>query len=222
MTTFTTEDRLSAVTLQFPERLLVQGSDEWKAARLGHVSASCIADVMAKGKSGEAATRAKYKLKLIAERMTGMSQDSYSNSAMEWGVEQEPYARMAYEVSHETFVDKTGFWKHPTIPWVGVSPDGLVGTNGLVEIKCPNSATHVDYLRANKVPAEYYKQIQCQLWVTGREWCDFISFDPRIRNERNRLLIVRAERDEPLIAEMEVEVLKFLAEIQEVLDTLKE
>jgi putative phage-type endonuclease len=175
---------------------------------------------MAKGKSGEAATRAKYKSKLIAERMTGQSQDSYSNAAMEWGVEQESFARMAYEVSRETFVDKTGFWKHPTIAWLGVSPDGLVGADGLVEIKCPNSSTHVDYLRANKVPADYYKQIQCQLWVTGRNWCDFISFDPRMKNERNKLFIVRTERDEELIAEMEQEVLKFLAEIEDITNNL--
>jgi putative phage-type endonuclease len=210
----------SMMQTQFPERMLQQGSDEWKTARLGHVSASCVADVMAKGKSGEAATRAKYKSKLIAERMTGQSQDSYSNAAMEWGVEQESFARMAYEVSRETFVDKTGFWKHPTIAWLGVSPDGLVGADGLVEIKCPNSSTHVDYLRANKVPADYYKQIQCQLWVTGRNWCDFISFDPRMKNERNKLFIVRTERDEELIAEMEQEVLKFLAEIEDITNNL--
>lgn len=190
-----------------------QGSPEWKELRLGHVTASNVADVMAKGKSGEAETRKKYKLRLIAERMSGMSQDSFSNAAMEWGVEQEAYARMAYEVAKDVLVDKTGFWHHPDIAFVGVSPDGLVNDDGLVEIKCPKTETHIDYMLDDKVPAKYYKQIQCQLWVTGRQWCDFISFDPRMPALK-QLFVIRCPRDDDFIATMEAEVRTFLTEIE--------
>lgn len=197
-----------------------QGSDEWHLLRLGHVTASNISDVMAKGKSGEAITRKKYKTKLLAERLTGQKQESFSSSAMEWGVEQEQFARMAYEVSNDVLVDKTGFWHHPTIKWVGVSPDGLVDNDGLVEIKCPNTTTHLDYIMDNKVPTDYYKQIQCQLWATGKSWCDFVSYDPRLPT-KNQLFVKRCMRDEKLIAEMENEVLIFLAEIDEMIKFFK-
>lgn len=227
MTTFTTEDRLAVEPIPFAglvdlnqdTRLLEQGTDEWKKARLGHVSGSSIADVMAKGKSGEAITRKKYKTRLVAERLTNEIGESYTNASMEWGVATESMARQAYEVSHETFVDKTGFWKHPTIKWLGCSPDGLVGDDGLVEIKCPNTTTHIDYLWADEVPSEYYKQIQCQLWVTGRQWCDFVSFDPRLP-KKNQLFVKRCNRDEDLIAKMEVEVLAFLGEVEVMINIL--
>ena len=227
MTTFTTEDRLAIEPIPFAgmvdlnqdTRLLEQGTHEWKLARLGHVSGSSVADVMAKGKSGEAITRKKYKTRLVAERLTNEVSESYTNASMEWGITTEPMARQAYEVSHETFVDKTGFWKHPTIKWLGCSPDGLVGDDGLVEIKCPNTTTHIDYLWADEVPSEYYKQIQCQLWVTGRQWCDFISYDPRLP-KKNQLFVKRCNRDETLIATMEVEVLAFLGEVEVMINIL--
>lgn len=198
-----------------------QGSDEWHAARLGHVSASSVADVMSKGKTegGESETRKNYRLKIVAQRLTGSSGDGYSNAAMEWGTEQEPFARIAYEAAMNVMVDKTGFWLHPEIKWLGVSPDGLVNNDGLVEIKCPNTTTHLEWVFAGKVPAKHMKQIQCQLWVTGRQWCDFVSYDPRLP-ERNRLFIKRTMRDEKLIAEMEVEVKKFLADVQKMIDQL--
>lgn len=189
-----------------------QGSDEWRELRLGHVTASCVADIMAKGKSGEAESRRKYKLRIVAERLTRLGQESFMNAAMEWGVEQEPFARMAYEVKNEVLVDKTGFWHHPDIAFLGVSPDGLVGSDGLVEIKCPNTTTHLDYVLDDKVPAKYFKQIQCQLWVTGRQWCDFVSFDPRLTIKK-QLFVKRCERDEEFIAEMEKEVREFLSEV---------
>lgn len=210
----TEQDRINATKVE-------QGSDEWKRLRLGHITASNVADVMAKGKGGEATTRYKYKMRLVAERLTNEVPESYSNSAMEWGVQMEPIARMQYEAKADVLVDKTGFWYHPSIDWVGVSPDGLVGDDGLVEIKCPNTTTHIDYLFANKVPAEYYKQVQCQLWVTGRQWCDFVSFDPRLPS-RNQLFIIRTNRDEELIKEMESEVVKFLAEVEELIIKLGE
>ena len=199
-----------------------QGAPEWKAARLGHVTASGMANVMAKGKDkSEAVTRYKYKVQIVAERMTGVVAESYSNAAMEWGVEQEGFAVMAYESMRDVLVDKTGFWLHPSIKWLGVSPDRLVGDDGLIEVKCPNTTTHLGYLFDNRVPPDYYKQIQCQLWVTGRSWCDFVSFDPRLPR-RNQLLVVRTERDEKLIGEMQVEVEKFLGEVESLINKLAE
>lgn len=198
-----------------------QGSNEWKVARLGHVTASNMADVMSKGKdNAEAVGRYKYKVRLVAERLTMTAAESYSNAAMEWGVEQEQFAAIAYETSKNVFTDKTGFWLHPTIQWLGVSPDRLVGDDGLIEIKCPNTTTHLNYLFDEKVPTDYYKQIQCQLWVTGRQWCDFVSYDPRLP-KRNQLLIVRTERDESLIQKMEAETLKFLGEVNQLIIKLE-
>jgi putative phage-type endonuclease len=202
-------------------KLLEQGSDEWKAARLGHVSASNIAAVMSKLKDGsESATRRAYKIRLVAERLTGMAQETYKNAAMEWGNEQEPFARIAYEATEGLLVDKTGFWKHPDKEWIGVSPDGLVGNDGLIEIKCPNTTTHLEYLWDEVVPSEYRKQIQMQLWVTRRKWCDFVSYDPRLP-PKNQLFITRCERDDKLIATMQEEVDVFLGEIQAIIDKLK-
>lgn len=200
---------------------LEQGSDAWRAARLGHVSASSVSDVMSKGKTegSESDTRKSYRMKIVAQRLTGDSGDTYTNAAMEWGTEQEPFARMAYEAARNVMVDKTGFWLHPTIPWVGVSPDGLVGDDGLVEIKCPNTITHLEWVFAGKAPAKHMKQIQCQLWVMGRQWCDFVSYDPRLP-QRNRLFIVRVPRDEKMIAQMEADVVKFLAEVDEMIQLL--
>lgn len=198
-----------------------QGSDEWKLARLGHVTASNMADVMSKGKgNAEAVGRYKYKVRLVAERLTQTAGESFSNAAMEWGVEQEQFACIEYEAATNQFVDKTGFWLHPNIPYLGVSPDRLVGDKGLIEVKCPNTTTHLGYLFEGKIPTDYYKQIQCQLWVTDREWCDFVSYDPRLP-KRNQLLIVRTERDESLIAEMKAETLKLLDEIESLIIKLQ-
>jgi putative phage-type endonuclease len=195
-----------------------QGSDEWRKARLGYVSASSISAVMAKG-AGK--TRQSYLEKIVAERLTEEIGEGFSNASMEWGTQTEPQARMAYEVSCETFVTKTGFHKHPTIEWVGVSPDGLLDAeNALVEIKCPNTTTHLSYMKEGKCPAEYYKQIQCQLWVTGRAYCDFISYDPRLKNQNLRLFVIKVKRDEELIAEMESEVIKFLADVEKYIKEL--
>jgi putative phage-type endonuclease len=160
-------------------------------------------------------------MRLVAERLTNEIQESFSSPAMEWGVKYEPMARMAYEIARETFVDTTGFWKHTSIPWVGCSPDGLVGTEGLVEIKCPNTTTHLDYLLAGEIPAEYYKQIQGQLWVMNREWCDFISYDPRMP-ERKRLFIKRCYRSNDSIADIEEATKVFLSEIINLIIKLEE
>jgi putative phage-type endonuclease len=200
-----------------------QGSDAWHKARLGHITASHISDVMAKGKGKEeSVTRYNYKVKLVAERMTGVSaSDGYTNSAMEWGVDQEQFACMAYEAREETFLTRTGFWLHPTIDWLGVSPDRLVGDDGLVEVKCPNTPTHVQYLLNREVPAKYFNQIQCQLWVTNRLWCDFVSYDPRLPLHK-QLLILRVHRDQHVIALMQEEVQKFLGEVEDLIIKLGE
>lgn len=204
-------------------RTIEQGSELWHKARLGHVTASNVSDVMSKGKDGkDSKTRYNYLMRLVAEREAQKTPEGgFSSAAMEWGKEQETYARIAYEVSRGTFVETTGFWLHPTIKWLGVSPDGLVGDDGLVEIKCPNTTTHLEWWLAGKTPAEHIKQIQCQLWVTNRRWCDFISFDPRVRKSK-QLFVSKVERDEKLIAEMEAAVITFLEEVQSVINKLGE
>jgi putative phage-type endonuclease len=194
-----------------------QGSIEWKKAKLGHVSASSIADVMAKGKG---ITRHKYMVKLVAERLTGEVSESYSNDAMLHGVETEPLAKIAFENATQTLIEKTGFWKHSEIEWLGVSPDGLISTDAVIECKCPNTTTHIDYIFEDRCPVEYYKQIQCQLWVTGRSKAYFVSYDNRLP-ERNQLFIKEVARDEELIKEMETEVLLFLKETQSMIDRLR-
>ena len=183
--------------------MITQGSEEWFAQRLGHVTASRMSDVLAKGKSGgEAVTRAKYRMQIIAERVTGRVADSFSSAAMEWGTEQEPFARMRYAATTGRIVDEAEFYTHPTIKWLGASPDGLLNdTGGLLEIKCPNTQTHLGYLLDKKAPAAYINQMQTQMWVTGRAWCDFVSFDPRVP-QHLQLFIVRLNRDDALIEKM--------------------
>jgi putative phage-type endonuclease len=195
---------------------LEQGTDEWKQARLGYISASNFDAVMAKIKSGEAATRRDYKIRIVTERLTNQIQDSFSNSYMEWGIEQEPFARMAYEAHAGVFVEKTGFWKHPEIPYVGCSPDGLVGDDGLIEIKCPKSTTHIEYLLNKKLPKTYFWQVHGQLWVMNRQWVDFVSFDPRMP-ENKRLFVFRVNRDEEVINEMKEGVIAFNKECEELM-----
>jgi len=203
MTTFTTEDRIAAIQ---------QGTEEWHQLRLGKVTASRVADILAKTKSGASASRGNYLIELALQRVTKTIEESYSNSAMEWGVATEPQARVAYEVSTGNFVDQIAFVNHPTIEGFGCSPDGLVG-EGLIEIKCPNSATHWSYIKANEPPQKYIIQMQAQMSVTKAKWCDFVSFDPRMP-ERSQLLIIRVNRDEEFIAEMENDIKQFLSEVE--------
>ncbi|HEX5508450.1 MAG TPA: YqaJ viral recombinase family protein [Pseudolabrys sp.] len=191
---------------------IIQGSDEWRALRLGKVTASRVADVIAKTKSGYSASRANYAAQLIAERLTGVVAESYTNAAMEHGTATEPEARCAYEFYEGVSVQQVAFVPHPTIELAGCSPDGLVGTDGLVEIKAPNTATHLDTLLGQSVPGKYETQIQFQMACTGRTWCDFVSYDPRLP-EHMRLFVRRVHRNEPRIRELESEVTAFLAEI---------
>jgi len=210
MTTFTTEDRIA----------VEQGTPEWHQLRLGKVTASRVADILAKTKTGPSASRQNYLIELALQRTTGIIQESYSNAAMEWGTQTEPQARVAYEVNTNNFVDQVAFIDHPSIEWFGCSPDGLVSDRGLVEIKCPNSTTHWEYFKFNRPPQKYVIQMQAQMAVTGRDWCDFISFDPRMP-ERSQLLIVRVDRDEAFIAEMEKQIKQFLSEVEVEVNLMK-
>ena len=190
-----------------------QRTTEWFQARLGKVTSSRVADVIAKTKTGYSASRENYMAQLVVERMTNKISGSYTNAAMEWGVANEKFARAAYELKMDIMVDETGLVDHPTIPMAGASPDGLVGEDGLVEIKCPNTATHIETLLSGEPDAKYIKQMQWQMSCTGRAWCDFVSFDPRMP-ENLRLFVKRVQRDDSLIAELEEEVRKFLAELE--------
>ena len=196
-----------------------QGSAEWLAERAGCLTASAIADMLAKTKTGESASRANLRARLVAERLTGMPQDSFSSPAMKWGNEQEPFARAAYEIASGNLVDQVGLVMHPAIQFAGASPDGLIDESGLVEIKCPNTATHIEYLLAGVPPKKYQPQMLWQMECTGREWCDFVSFDPRMP-ENMQLFVVRFNRDEKALDEIRSEAIAFLAEVDELIKQL--
>lgn len=198
---------------------MIQGSDEWKAARLGKVTASRVADVIARTKTGYGASRKNYLAELVAERLTGVPAEGYTNAAMQWGTDTEPQARAAYEFFADLTVEEVGFIPHPTIGHSGASPDGLVGDDGLVELKCPNTATHIDTLLTKAVPAKYVTQMMWQLACTDRQWCDFVSFDPRMP-ESLRLFTKRLYRDAKMITELENEVVGFLRELDSTLSSL--
>lgn len=196
-----------------------QRSPEWFQERLGKVTASRVADVMARTKSGYSASRANYMAQLIAERLTGQPQDSYSNAAMQWGIDNEPLARAAYEFRTDATVTPAWFIEHPTILMTGASPDGLIGSDGLVEIKCPSTATHIESLLGKTIPSKHEAQMQWQMACTGAKWCDFVSFDPRMP-EHMRLFICRLPRDDKRIAELEAEVKVFLKELDDKVNAL--
>jgi putative phage-type endonuclease len=198
---------------------IIQGSDAWFAQRLGKVTASRISDIIAKIKTGVSASRGNYLAQLVAERLTGQTADSFKSGAMQHGTETEPQARMAYEAETGLMVSEVAMIEHPTIAMSGASPDGLVGEDGLVEIKCPNTSTHIATLLADKAPSGYIPQMQWQMACTGRQWVDFVSFDPRMPEDM-QLFIKRVPRDNALIAEYEAEVVKFLAEVQDTVDKL--
>jgi len=210
MTTFTTEDRVA----------VEQGTDAWHQLRLGKVTASRVADILAKTKTGPSASRQNYLIELAIQRTTGIIELSYTNSAMEWGTQTEPQARVAYEVKSGNFVDQIAFVDHPTIDGFGCSPDGLLGDKGLIEIKCRNSANHWETIKLDEVPKKYWIQMQAQLSCTGKEWNDYVSFDPRMP-ERSQLYIKRVFRDEEFILEMESEVKNFITEVEAEISLMK-
>lgn len=189
-----------------------QRSELWFAARLGKVTASRVADVMAKTKTGYSTSRDNYMAELIIERFTKTKGESFTSASLQWGIDQEPFARAAYEASNGVLVSETGFVPHPTIKDAGASPDGLVGDDGLVEIKCPNTNTHFETWITGNIKSSYISQMQFQMACTGRQWCDFVSFDPRLP-QKGQLFIKRINRDDKFIAEMESEITKFLTEL---------
>lgn len=191
-----------------------QHSEEWINARLGRVTASRIADVTAKTRSGWSASRANYMAELLSERLTGVPRDTFTNAAMQWGTDMEPQARRMYEFMEGAEVRQVGFAVHSAIEMAGASPDGLVGDDGLVEIKCPNTATHIDTLLGSGIDGKYVKQMQWQMACTGRLWCDFVSFDPRLP-ERMQIYIQRVEVDPAMTLDLEKEVREFLAELDD-------
>ena len=197
-----------------------QRTDEWFKSRLGKATASRIADIIAKTKTGPSASRENYVVQLVLERITQTKGESYSNAAMQWGTETEPLARQAYELKRGLFVDEVGFIDHPTIANSGASPDGLVGTDGLVEIKCPNSATHMETLVTRKIPQKYIPQMTWQMACTGRNWCDFVSFDPRFP-EHLQIFIERIEYDPTYVRMLELEVTQFLDEVEKKVEILR-
>lgn len=197
-----------------------QGTDEWFAIRCGKVTASRVADVIATTKTGYSASRANYEAQLICEILTGKPAESFTNAAMQWGTETEPLARAAYEVKTGNMVNQVGFVNHPTIEQSGASPDGLVGEDGLIEIKCPNTATHLDTLLEQKVQSKYITQMTWQMVCTGRKWCDFVSYDPRLPANL-QLFVQRIELDTDYAKKLESEVAKFLQEINEKVEKLR-
>lgn len=190
-----------------------QGSPEWKAARAGRLTGSCAKHVLAKGKSGEAATRADYRYQLLCERLTGTpADDFFVTKEMQWGTDQEPFARMAYEAQTGIIVRETGFLSCDEI-MAGASVDGDVdGFAGIVEFKCPKTKTHLGWRDAGVAPSEHLPQIICNLWISGAEWCDFISYDPRLPGNL-QLFIKRVTRSEVDIQAFEKEAFQFLREL---------
>lgn len=199
-----------------------QGTAAWLAERAGHATASRFKDILAQIRSGEAASRRNYRVQLITERLTGIPANGYTNAAMQWGVDNEPFARMAYEAATGAVVEETGFLRHPAIPWCGASPDGLIDADGGIEIKCPfESSVHVETLIAQRMPPDHLAQVQGCLWVSGRRWWDFISYDPRMPAHL-RLFVQRIQRDDVYIQRLAKEVADFLAEVEVYLTKLSQ
>jgi putative phage-type endonuclease len=190
-----------------------QQTPEWFAARLGKATGSRISDIVAKTKTGYAASREDYMFQLVVERLTGINTVTFSSPAMQWGVEQEEYARAAYEAHMGVLVEQVGSIDHPRIAMSSASPDGLVGDDGMVEIKCPMTKNHLNMFLGQPIAKAYKDQMQWQMAVTGRKWVDYVSFDPRCPAGL-QLFVQTVERDDKYIEELEKEVIKFLAELE--------
>lgn len=198
-----------------------QRTEEWHEIRLGKVTASRVADIVIKTKSGYAATRSTYMTELLAERLTGVRAEKWTSSAMQWGVDHEDAARAAYEIRTGNIVDEIAFVAHPTIEMAGCSPDGLVHEDGLIEIKCPTTINHIEILMNEIPPEKWIIQMQWQMACTGRQWCDFVTFDPRLPSDMS-MAIIRVSRDDAMISKLEEEVNIFLRELEDKIKRLKE
>lgn len=195
-----------------------QRTTEWFADRIGKVTASRVADVLSTIKTGESASRANYRWQLVCERLTGLKEETYTNTSMDTGTEREPLARAAYEHFNNVFVTEVGFIQHPSIEMAGASPDGIVG-DGLIEIKCPGQTAHGQTLLNKKAPTKYIPQMQMQMACTGAKWCDFVSYNPTFPDNL-QLVVIRIDRDAEFITNMETEINNFLAEVTESVDQL--
>tara|TARA_R110000868_G_scaffold66695_1_gene198508 strand:+ start:2105 stop:2716 length:612 start_codon:yes stop_codon:yes gene_type:complete len=200
--------------------MIEQRTEEWFTQRLGKVTASRVGDVIAKTKTGIAASRDNYATQLILERLTNNKEEFFKSVAMQWGTDTEPMARQAYELKRGVFVDEVGFIEHPTIEMSGASPDGLVGEDGLVEIKCPESKTHMEYLLSGSPPPKYIPQMMWQMACTGRKWCDFVSYDPRFP-ENMQILVVKVDYEPKYVAMLELEITKFLDDVSKKVEILR-
>lgn len=200
--------------------MIEQRSEEWFAARLGKVTGSRVADVMARTQKGYAASRQNYMAELICERLTGQREEKFVNAAMMRGTELEPKARATYMLETGEIVAETGLVIHPELDAFGASPDGLVSHDGLLEIKCPNTWTHIEILKNHEPKREYLIQMQAQMACTGRAWCDFVSYDDRLPEDL-AYFQTRIYRDESFIAEMLGEIRGFLAELDAVINDLR-
>lgn len=202
--------------------MLLQRTAEWHSARRGKVTASRIEDIVRLLRNGNySAARKNYAAELVTQRLTGKDPEVLTNEYIEWGIAQEPFAREAYTQRTGNVVVEVGFIDHPRLPYAGASPDGLVGDDGLIEIKCPSLATHIETLLTEEVKDQYRYQMLWQMVCTGRKWCDFVSFDPRAAPDM-QLFIKRFERDEVEIENLEMEVSKFLNEVADTVSKLQE
>ena len=197
-----------------------QGSDTWRQARCGSLGASVLHEVTARTKSGLSASRANRMATLLVERLTGVPQDVYQNAAMLHGIETEPEARDAYCFYRDVEVQQIGLVLHPALSGTHASPDGLVGEDGLLEIKCPQPAAHLSVLLGEPIPQKYMIQIQWQMTCTGRNWTDFVSYSP-VFPERMKLHVQRVQRDNELIATLEKDAAAFLNELDEKVAALR-
>jgi putative phage-type endonuclease len=200
--------------------LVIQNTPEWFSLRLGQVTGSRVADIVARTKTGYSASRANYLAQLVSERLTGRPGEGFTSAPMQWGIDHEAEARRAYGFRTGRRVELVGYVPHPAIAMAGASPDGLVGADGLVEIKCPNTATHIETLVSGRIPAKYEIQMLWQLASTGRAWCDFVSYDPRLP-EATSLFVTRLPYNEERIAEIEAEVPFFLGEVDDLVDRVR-
>lgn len=193
---------------------LQQRSDEWYQARLGKATASRFHDIMATGYNGKPLAGWKnYRAELVTERLTGTPFETYTSGPMQWGIDNEPLARLHYLLLTGNQVEECGFFEHPELA-AGASPDGLINADGSLEIKCPNTATHIETLRTGAIPKMYFAQVQGQLWITGRKRADFVSFDPRLPDNA-KIIIIPVERDDAYIEALEGKVKLFLREVEE-------
>lgn len=197
-----------------------QHSAAWYDARLGHVTASRVAEVISSKKNGEPRkAREDYKMELLIETLTGRPAEHYVSPAMDWGIETEKLAREEYKMAKGVEIDRIGYVLHPRIKRSGASPDGLIGEHTLVEFKCPTTQTHMLYVIHDVVPDEYMPQMMWQMACTGRAYCDFVSYDPRVPDDFS-LFIKRVARDDSYIAQMERKVEEFIIELNDMCQRL--